>query len=434
MKKLKFPMILTEGGISARIRKTSQVQKGKTYPLFIVDYHLLGKRKRECRAEYEEAKQVALTAIRKIGNGEQNTMNLTNADCLIYRRSVEELASLQVPLDAAARDYASAMAILEGRAGLAEVCRDWVKSHAKQLPRISITEAGRLLVEQARTDGKSNDRQKQLGAAIGRLAENFNVDVHTVTPGQISQYLAALPFVERTKRNHRDTIGFFNRWLVMRGYLAKGMDWLENVQTYSARKLSEIEIYTPQELSQLLGSGRDMTPFFAIAAFAGLRHAEIARLDWHEVDMEDGFIEVHAANSKTGERRLVPIQANLKKWLAKYHRPNGKVVSYANTTKQLLKIAKVAGVKWKHNALRHSFISYRVAETADVPRVSDEAGNSPAMIRQHYLRRVKPAAASEWFAIVPPEKPATAILDAPKPAPAAEIIASQQQEQQLVEV
>ena len=75
-----------------------------------------------------------------------------------------------------------------------------------------------------------------------------------------------------------------------------------------------------------------------------------------------------------------------------------------------------------------------MAETADVPRVSDEAGNSPAMIRQHYLRRVKPAAASEWFAIVPPEKPATALLDAPKPAPAAEIIASHQQEQQLVEV
>src|SRR4026207_2524113 len=40
-------------------------------------------------------------------------------------------------------------------------------------------------------------------------------------------YLAALQLKERTKRNHRDTIGFFNRWLVLRGFLSQGTDWLE---------------------------------------------------------------------------------------------------------------------------------------------------------------------------------------------------------------
>jgi hypothetical protein len=58
--------------------------------------------------------------------------------------------------------------------------------------------------------------------------------------------------------------------------------------------------------------------------------------------------------------------------------------------------------------LRHSFISYRVAETADVSRVADEAGNSVAIIRQHYLRRVKPAEAARWFAIAP-EQPANIV-------------------------
>jgi integrase len=176
---------------------------------------------------------------------------------------------------------------------------------------------------------------------------------------------------------------------------------LDGVQKYSARKLSEIEIYTPEEIRQLLRAAGTMTPFISTAAFAGLRHAEIARLDWHEVDLEDGFIEVSAAKSKTGERRLVPIPENLKKWLLPYRQPRGKVVPYVNTTKQLLKVAGAAGITWKHNALRHSFISYRVAECANVARVSDEAGNSPQMIHQHYLRRVKPALAAEWFSIVP---------------------------------
>jgi integrase len=97
----------------------------------------------------------------------------------------------------------------------------------------------------------------------------------------------------------------------------------------------------------------------------------------------------------------VPIHENLKKWLQPYRQTSGKVVPYANTSKQLAKIARKAGIKWKHNALRHSFISYRVAECADIPRVADEAGNSPQMIRQHYLRRVKPALAAQWFNLVP---------------------------------
>jgi integrase len=242
---------------------------------------------------------------------------------------------------------------------------------------------------------------------MAHLEKSFGtVNEDTITPDLVSRHLSSLDLAERSKKNHRDSIGFFNRWLILRGYLAKGADWLEHVQDYSARKLSEIEIYTPDEIARLLRSAGDMTPFVAIGAFAGLRHAEIARLDWREIDLADGFIEVHANKSKTGERRLVPMHDNLKQWLLP-HRPasgDGAVTPYANTTKQLLKVAKSAGFVWKHNALRHGYISYRVAETADVPRVSDEAGNSPAMIRQHYLRRVKPAQAAEWFAIMPEVK------------------------------
>ena len=59
---------------------------------------------------------------------------------------------------------------------------------------------------------------------------------------------------------------------------------------------------------------------------------------------------------------------------------------------------------WKHNALRHSFISYRVAQTQNVAQVALEAGNSPGMIFQHYRELVRPDAAKAWFAIVPAGK------------------------------
>lgn len=63
--------------------------------------------------------------------------------------------------------------------------------------------------------------------------------------------------------------------------------------------------------------------------------------------------------------------------------------------------AKAAGVEWKHNALRHSFISYRVADIKNVDRVALEAGNSPDIIFQHYRELVAEVTAKEWFGVTP---------------------------------
>jgi integrase len=60
-------------------------------------------------------------------------------------------------------------------------------------------------------------------------------------------------------------------------------------------------------------------PFLAIAAFAGLRTAEIQRLNWADVGAQ--YIKVRGSNSKTGAHRLVEIQPNLQAWLAKLRKP-----------------------------------------------------------------------------------------------------------------
>ena len=56
---------------------------------------------------------------------------------------------------------------------------------------------------------------------------------------------------------------------------------------------------------------------------------------------------------------------------------------------------------WKHNALRHSFISYRLAAIQNTAQVALEAGNSPQMIFRHYRELVRPADAEKWFAVTP---------------------------------
>ena len=97
----------------------------------------------------------------------------------------------------------------------------------------------------------------------------------------------------------------------------------------------------------------DIIAFLAIGAFAGLRHAEILRLDWSEIDLAGGLIEVKAAKAKTASRRLVPISANLKKWLAPRHQGFGKVVLVEQISGKLYDLTKKeeVGMTWKRNAL-----------------------------------------------------------------------------------
>jgi hypothetical protein len=65
------------------------------------------------------------------------------------------------------------------------------------------------------------------------------------------------------------------------------------------------------------------------------------------------------------------------------------------------RLAKSLGIPWPHNALRHSYISYRIAVVQSAAQVALEAGNSPAIIFKHYRELVTKEAAAQWFGIMP---------------------------------
>src|SRR5262249_57890698 len=105
----------------------------------------------------------------------------------------------------------------------------------------------------------------------------------------------------------------------------------------------------------------ELVPFIAIGAFAGLRRAELERLDWQEVDLGSGLIEVTASKAKSARRRFVKIQPNLGRWLQPHAQLSGKVTPPAYRV--LLESArKAAGIQqWPHNPLRHGFASFHLA-------------------------------------------------------------------------
>jgi integrase len=166
------------------------------------------------------------------------------------------------------------------------------------------------------------------------------------------------------------------------------------------------EIFTVDELRTLLEAasrvGPNVLPMLVIGAFAGLREAEIQRLDWSEVDLVRRHIEIKAAKAKSARRRIVPMQSNLATWLWPYGGMQGRVVPIGARNK-LDRVRKAAGLAvWPRNGLRHSFASYRLAATHDAPRVAAELGHtSPQMLYSTYRELVLPEEAERYWNIVP---------------------------------
>jgi len=399
-------------GITVRIRPT--LKNGVTR--FVLDYYANGKRKLVWRSTMADARASANNAIDKITQGQSEVLNLKAADAHTYVRARAALdgengeIKIDKPLDEVVREAATVLRLLAGRATPLEVARDWLKRHEVNLPNITVTAAVEEFNQHCVVSGKSSIRRKEIHTVLTSFATAFNQEIHTLEPKMLSDYLTGLTVAERTRRNYRNVIGYFNRWLVLRGYLAKGTDLLDGVQKYSAQLHGEITTYSTEEMQRIIAAADErILPLIVLGGFAGLRHAEIQRLDWEDIDLADGFIEIKAHKAKTKTRRIVPIKPNLKSFLLPLAKQAGKVVTIKNTSKELgitaANTADVAGgvvaLSWKHNALRHTYISARVAECGDVARVADEAGNSPQVIRTNYLKRMRPVAAAEWFGIVP---------------------------------
>lgn len=297
------------------------------------------------------------------------------------------------------------------------------------LPRLSpsklvtVAEASQSLKE-VKQGEISQQYQRTLGVQLDRITEalgdlpvchldavKINEFISTLklrnTTGADGKMIPGKPASAKFKKHVLGAMRQLVRHCISRGWLAKGVVDFEIVDKPRQTKGGKIEIFTPKEMAALLSKADDdLIPFLAIGAFAGLRSAEIERLDWSHVDLVQGHIEITADNAKTASRRLAPIPSNLKAWLAPIYQRKGRVfpISTAggNLTERLQALAAETGMNgWRKNALRHSFISYRVAAEQNVSQVALEAGNSPAIVFSNYRSVVKPSEAKTYFGISP---------------------------------
>jgi len=393
-----FPVYITSEPMNLTIyreRCRGDVRYAVTY------YDSAGARQRRTFATFEEADAEATKLKDEIRQGGWDLITLRGSERLAYQRAMETLHPLGVPLDLAVLKLVDALKVL-GSDQLIEAAR-FYRSHnvVATLPRKTVPEVFSELLANRKANGKSELYLKDLQLRIGRFAESFKGPISAVTTKDIDQFLLKLKVKGRTRFNFLRTIGLLFSYAQAQGYLPPDHPGISRVSKPSLPP-PEVEVFTPEEMQKILDQAEpEAIPALVIGAFAGVRSEEIKRLDWSDVNLQEGHIEIRARNSKTRLRRLITMPENLRQWLRPLAKLNGPVLPFVTLNNQFQKLARKAKLPWKRNGLRHSFISYRVAETNDVSKVSYEAGNSPAMIQRHYLKVVTPKQAKAWFAIVP---------------------------------
>jgi len=304
---------------------------------------------------------------------------------------------------------------------LSEAVDFFLRRNPTALTQKTVREVVDELIASKTKQDRGDKHLADLKSRLGRFADAMQMNIGQVTGVMIQKHLDELNVAGRTQQNHLRHITSLFRFAARKKYLPKdALDEIAAVEKPEA-ELTDIEIFSPVELRELLTAARpEIIPWLAVAAFAGLRTAELQRLDWHEVNLTERYIEVTAAKSKTASRRLVPITDNLLAWLTPRAQTGGRVTGFENMAKQIgwlvqdvnaarEKHAKenshdlksIQKFKWKRNGLRHSFISYRLAAIKNTAEVALEAGNSPQMIFKHYRQLVTEAEATKWFSIMP---------------------------------
>lgn len=393
-----FPFKAGRGNATATIYRTTS----RGYDEYKLPYTDAAGRRFHRFSTYDAARAKGNEMLTQLTSGQGDAIMLTGEDRRAFLRAKEVLKPSGVALEMAALQFAEATSILAG-ASLMEAARFYKTKHPGKLPDKSVEN---LITEfiSAKKDGKRSQRYiEDLNYRLGKFRNAFHVNIARIDGPSIRAFLDGLKLAPRSTNNFRVALISLFEFAKRRRYLLDEWNELESVESIKD-KGGAIEIFTPEELAALLThADPQVVPFLAIGAFAGLRSAEIDRLEWRDVKLDSGNIIVEKGKAKTASRRVVPMLENLKQWIQPHALTTGKVWIQSNSLlyHMVRDTAKAAGVPWKPNALRHSFISYRVADTQNVNQVALEAGNSPQMIFSNYREIVTTADAKRWFSIQP---------------------------------
>lgn len=406
------PITFKRGSFTGTIYKTSREMGGQTYTVFRYSYYQPdGKRVLKDSGSMERALQILEDAAQAFGRAQPDALSFTPEQ----RRDADAAMALLTPyglsLYTAASRLTEVLAVLPSGLSLMDVVRQGVARYPGTDK--TVAEVVAEIVKDREANGRSTKYLKDMSGRLGQFATAFATLISSVNPAQVRTYVQRLkntdgsPLAARTRENHRRLIVTLFEYGAQQGYVARDSAAdIANIQ--GPRVVAGVTgIFTPQEIRQILTalSGVDRI-ICALGAFCGLRTAELSRLRWENIRLDQRVLVIDAGQTKTASRRVIPMPENSVAWITPMipTQATGRVSRHDHPdyqSKHLAETAQALGIPWVRNGLRHSWCTYRLAVTKNAALTAHEAGNSPQILHRHYNELVTEAEGKAWFNVHP---------------------------------
>ena len=350
----------------------------------------------------------------KIGKGRnrQFFQDKAEAQTVLQQKLIEQQNYGTAGTSFSERQRAEYLECMEQLHPFGVTIRDAVNFYVPHLRALKRTCTAAELVDELlkvkEADGASDRYLSDLRSRLSRFSDAFDgKPIAGITAPIVDEWLRSLSDLETGKRLSPVTRNNFRRVLITTFSFAKARGYCMDNPAEQSAKAKEIEslvgILTVEQTAHLLeNAAPELVPYVAIGAFAGLRRAELERLDWKEDDLQSMLIEITARKAKSARRRFVKIQPNLFKWLQPYAQLSGNLTPQGYGELLVSARGKAGISQWPQNALRHSFASYHLARFNDAAALALELGHTNSnMVFQHYRQLVKPKLAERYWKIVP---------------------------------
>ena len=251
-------------------------------------YYEAGKRKLRNFSVKAEAENVARQILGQLTNGTETAraFRTPELESLVAARQV--LAS-GYALHVAVEEHAQAVGRL-GKTTLREAVEFFLRHNRADVPRLKLPDIAEQFAASRQQSGLSAHYVSQCRKIVGDLAKAFpGQTLPDLKTAELDAWLGGLPFAAKTKNGMRIILVACGNWAEGRGYLVKNGSPFPAMVRYKETK-APVSLFTPENIASLLAKAdATLRPFLALGAFAGLRTAELQRLDWKEIDLERGF-------------------------------------------------------------------------------------------------------------------------------------------------
>lgn len=402
--------VVAYGGVTARIKPRSN-------GFYAITWREAKKGRSTTAVTLEGARKMARAKVRELaGKAGSRMVSILEAEALDGLKEVCGARSLPAVVEQL-KDLVSRVG---GFQHVVRACEGYLKAgHGKLVPATAATAVTGFL-QPFKTGLYKRGLQKELNAFTASFA---NVGIADVDEAMLQGWISrenedGSEPGWRYFNNRLATWKTFLNWCRRQRMLVRDEDHAAEL-VKPMRKLDSVpEIWSVELAERILEVVREelneSLTYLVTGCWMGLRPFEMGRVVPSKWDWERSYLCVDAdVAQKVMQQRFVPIPPNVRellyerltaeqrRWGAGQGSRVAKHIVRSDDQVFISRLLRAKGLieRWPQDVMRHSYISYRLAQGHGRGQVAEWAGNSEGEIRRSYRRPLRAEDGDRWFEI-----------------------------------